>query len=135
MCSKNKEVGKKYKWADVEVEELYKFPGLLIYTRPVSPPSMADYWKQKNEEKKGTPGHEKLFRIRPLIDHILSACQAHYHPRKDLAVDERMVATKAKTGMTQFMNDKPTRWGFKLFVLADSSNDYTINFNKTHTLV
>uniref|UniRef100_A0A4W6G6E2 PiggyBac transposable element-derived protein domain-containing protein n=1 Tax=Lates calcarifer TaxID=8187 RepID=A0A4W6G6E2_LATCA len=99
------------------VEELYKFPGLLIYTRPVSPPSMADYWKQKNEEKKGTPGHEKLFRIRPLIDHILSACQAHYHPRKDLAVDERMVATKAKTGMTQFMNDKPTRWGFKLFVL------------------
>ncbi|KAF3845751.1 hypothetical protein F7725_002829 [Dissostichus mawsoni] len=37
---------------------------------------------------------------------------------KDLAVDERMVATKAKTGMTQYMRDKPTKWGMKLFVLA-----------------
>ena len=92
---------------------------------------------KKNYEKKGTPEHDKLFRIKPLINDILSACQAYYHPRRELAVDERMVATKAKTGMTQFMRDKPTRWGIKLFVLADSSNGYTVNFNiytgKTHT--
>lgn len=46
-------------------------------------------------------------------------------------------ATKAKTSMTQYMRDKPTKWGIKLFVLADSSNGYTINFNvyigKSHT--
>ncbi|KAM9364797.1 uncharacterized protein KZ484_010977 [Pholidichthys leucotaenia] len=79
----------------------------------------------ENDQKKGTPGHDKLFRIRPLYDDILDACQAYYHPRRELAVDERMVAMKAKTGMMQYMKDKPTKWGMKLFVLAESSSGYT----------
>ncbi|KAM3860425.1 piggyBac transposable element-derived protein 4-like [Diretmus argenteus] len=82
-----------------------------------------------NDQKKGTPHHDKLFKIRPLVDDIRNACQANYHPKRDLSVDERMVATKAKTGMTQYMKDKPTKWGIKMFVLAESSSGYTINFN------
>ena len=27
------------------------------------------------------------------------------------------------------MKDKPTKWGIKLWVLADSSNGYTVDFN------
>ncbi|XP_028268778.1 piggyBac transposable element-derived protein 4-like [Parambassis ranga] len=92
---------------------------------------------KKNDEKKGTPLYDKLFRVKPLMDNILSACQAHYHPKKELSIDERMVATKAKTGMTQYMKNKPTRWGIKMFVLADSGNGYTVSFNiyagKTYT--
>ncbi|KAF3849547.1 hypothetical protein F7725_019266 [Dissostichus mawsoni] len=38
-----------------------------------------------------------------------------------------MVASK--TGMTQYMKAKPTKWGFKLFVIADSRNGYTIDFS------
>ncbi|KAM3842124.1 piggyBac transposable element-derived protein 4-like [Diretmus argenteus] len=159
----NQERGRKYKWADVDVEELSKFLGLLLYTSLVSLPSLQDYWKTKhilsvpfpgtvmsrdrfrailsnihlsdpekdveNDAKKGTPHHDKLFRIKPLLDDIRDACKASYHPKKAPSVDERMVVTKAKTGMTQFMKDKPTRWGIKLFVLADAHNGYTIDFN------
>ncbi|KAL3996894.1 squamous cell carcinoma antigen recognized by T-cells 3 [Sarotherodon galilaeus] len=158
----NKNLGKKYKWTDVETEHLYQFFGLLIYMSLVSLPSLRDYWRQnhilsvplpskvmtrdrfrsifwniylsdpeedlKNDAKKGTPGHDKLFRIRPLSDETLSACQAYYHPRRESSVDERMVATKAKTGMTQYMKDKPTKWGMKMFILAESRSGYTISF-------
>lgn len=40
-----------------------------------------------------------------------------------------MVAMKAQHEMKQFMKDKPTKWGFKLFVLADSKTGYTCDFN------
>uniref|UniRef100_A0A3Q3ENX6 PiggyBac transposable element-derived protein domain-containing protein n=1 Tax=Kryptolebias marmoratus TaxID=37003 RepID=A0A3Q3ENX6_KRYMA len=161
-AAKNIESGKKYKWTDINEDDLYKFFGILIYMSLVSLPSFQDYWRQnhilsvplpskimtrdrfrsifwnihlsdpeedrENDRKKGTAGHEKLFRVRPLYEDILSACLAYYHPRRELAVDERMVATRAKTGMTQYMKDKPTKWGIKIFVLAESSSGYTIRF-------
>ncbi|XP_067283810.1 piggyBac transposable element-derived protein 4-like [Pseudorasbora parva] len=81
-----------------------------------------------NDRKRGTPAYDRLFRLKPLLDDIKHACRAFYHPRQNLSVDERMVATKAHTGMTQYMKAKPTKWGFKLFVLADSSIGYTLDF-------
>lgn len=83
---------------------------------------------QESDRKKGGSEHDKLFRIQPLFDHVRAACKASYHPRRQLAIDERIVATKAKTGFTQYMKNKPTKWGIKLFVLADSSNGYTVDF-------
>ncbi|XP_066569538.1 piggyBac transposable element-derived protein 4 [Amia ocellicauda] len=81
-----------------------------------------------NDGKKGTSEHDPLFRLKPLMTEIQTACKSFYQPRKNLSIDERMVATKAKTGMTQYIKDKPTRWGFKLFILADSYNGYTTDF-------
>lgn len=82
----------------------------------------------ENDRKRGTSTHDKLFRVKPLMTAIQHACKAFYHPRRNLSVDERMVASKAKTGMTQHVKAKPTKWGYKLFVLADSSNGYTVDF-------
>ncbi|KAI3363662.1 hypothetical protein L3Q82_001286 [Scortum barcoo] len=81
---------------------------------------------QQHDRKKGA-GCDKLFGVRPLYDDILSACQAYYHPRRELRVDERMVATKAKTSM--YMKDKQTKWGMNFFVLAESSSGYTFRFS------
>ena len=81
-----------------------------------------------NDAKRGTSAHDKLFRLKPLMYTIQNACKAFYHPRRAIAVDERMVASKGHT-MRQYMKDKPTKWGFKLFVLADSSNGYTLGFS------
>ncbi|XP_040004641.1 piggyBac transposable element-derived protein 4-like [Xiphias gladius] len=82
-----------------------------------------------NDRKKGTDHHDKLFRLKPLMDTIKDACKSFYHPYRDLTADERMVAYKAKTGMTQYMKAKPTKWGYKLFVLADPRNGYTVDFS------
>lgn len=63
------------------------------------------------------------------MDTIKNSCKSFYHPHRDLAVDERMVAYKAKTGMTLYMKAKPTKSEYKLFVLADSKNGHTVDFS------
>ncbi|CAM4610453.1 unnamed protein product, partial [Leuciscus chuanchicus] len=155
--------GRKFKWTDVSISEMYRYIGLVFYMAMVKVSSIKDYWRQdslfslpfpatimareryrtiswnvhmshpdadkENDRKRGTPEHDRLFRVKPLMETIRHACKSIYHPRRNLAVDERMVACKAHTGMTQYMKAKPTRWGFKLFVLADSSNGYTLDFS------
>ncbi|KAI5101011.1 hypothetical protein C0J45_8214, partial [Silurus meridionalis] len=155
--------GRKYKWSDVTVREMYRYIGLLFYMAMVKLPSIIDYWRQssiftvpfpatimsrdryrtiswnlhmshpdadkENDRKRGTSEHDRLFRVKPLMDTIRKACKAMYHPRRRLAVYERMVACKANTGRTQCTKAKPTKLGFKMFVLADSSNGYTMDFS------
>ncbi|XP_017572500.1 piggyBac transposable element-derived protein 4-like [Pygocentrus nattereri] len=81
-----------------------------------------------NDRKKGTPGHDRLHRIKPLLHDILLACQTYFHPYKNLSIDERMVSSRPKILVRKHMQEKPTKCSYRLFVLADSSNGYTWNF-------
>ena len=40
-----------------------------------------------------------------------------------------MVKSRNRSGIHQYIKDKPNKWGIKLWVLADSFNGYTIHFN------
>lgn len=80
----------------------------------------------ENASKRGTEEYDPLQRVRQAFDLVRIRCKSFYHPRQNLAVDERMVATKARLSIKQYMKAKPTKWGVKLFVLADV-NGYTID--------
>ena len=39
-----------------------------------------------------------------------------------------MIPFKGRIGFKQYMKDKPTKWGIKVFVLADATNGYVKAF-------
>lgn len=131
----------------------YKFIGLLIYMDVTKISRISNYWSTESlqcglwacvfmsrdrflailamlhvvdpdTEAEG----DCLQELRYLLDHMKATCQDLYQPPQNMSVDERMVRFKARSGMKQFMKEKPTRWGFKLWVLACSDSGYTYDF-------
>ena len=43
-------------------------------------------------------------------------------------MDEAMIPFKGRVGFKQYMKDKPTKWGIKVFVLADAMDGYVKAF-------
>ena len=72
---------------------------------------------------------KKVRQVESFIDDFKKLCKELYVPQKYVAIDERIIKSRHRSGFRQFIKDKPTKWGIKLWVLVDSSNGYTLDFN------
>ena len=142
-------------WEDVTADEIKKLIALLIYFGLVKVVGNVEkYWSIKSlynglwaraimprnrfealmallhvvDPATEVPG-EKLRKVESSVNYFKTRCKELYQPRQNLAIDEQMVKSRHRSGIRQYIKDKPTKWGIKLWVLADSSNGYTIDYN------
>ena len=122
--------GKPTTWSTTE-EELRAYFGFYIYMGLVREPEIRDYWsnddtfhyspvagrisRHRFEEisrylhfvdnrqlpARGTPGHHRLQRVKPVIDSIRNRFSAVYNPGVNISVDEAMVPFKGKLATEQ----------------------------------
>ena len=77
---------------------------------------------------RGQPGHDRAFKIRPMIRSLVEAWQDAYDLEKSVSVDECMIAFKGRVSTRQYMPKKPSKWGLKGWVLAGSDSGYAYNW-------
>ncbi len=77
---------------------------------------------------RGSPGHDGLGKVRPLITYLSEHFAIQYRPRRDHAVDEALIKFQCRSSLKQYMPLKPVKRGIKVWVLGDSSNGYSSRF-------
>ena len=73
----------------------------------------------KKEEEENM--HDKLFKIRPVLNFVRAQCN-RLEQEPVQSIDEQIVPAKTKrSGIRQFNQRKPTKWGFKLYVRSGTT--------------
>lgn len=79
---------------------------------------------------KTSPEYNKLYKVRPVLDMINSACQREAKQTTSQSIDEAMIRFKGVTSLKQYMPGKPIKRGFKVWVRADSVTGYVLHRKK-----
>ena len=74
------------------------------------------------------PGHDKLFKLRPVIDGLNTQCKANMQLPGWFSTDEFMVPSFHRTFLRQFMPNKPDRYGMKGWSICDAVTGYMFDF-------
>ena len=145
-------------WVPTNADEVKLYIGIRIYMSIVNLPSVNMYWSndkifgnfpiseymsrnrfQKLTEylhvadkaqmlAKGCDNYDKLYLIRPVIDIINQRCLDAYKPHQNFAIDEAMIKFRGRLGLKQYMPAKPTKYGIKVWMRADSANGFCNEF-------
>ena len=140
-------------------EELMAFIGINIAMGIISLPTLNDYWStdpilahawfrtimsrnrfrqilrfihvadNSSAPLRSDPDYDRLWKVRPLLDTLSSQCKAHYNPHCELSIDESMIGTKCRLSFIQYMPQKPTKWGIKVWVCCDARTGYIHSFD------
>ena len=82
-----------------------------------------------NNPQKGSPGHDPLHKIRPVI----TMCQKNFHlkyrPGKCLSFDEGSCGFRGRLNFLTYNKDKPAKWAIKIFEVTDAENAFVCGFD------
>ena len=148
-----------HSWCDVSVPEMKAFLSLHLSMGLVDKPEIEDYWatfwltytpgfgkvmsrnrfqmilsflhfSDNNEYvRSGEPGHDKLFKVRPVIEKIIPRFAEVYSPLKELSLDEMTIAFKGRSTLKCYNPKKPDKYGYRAYVLSESRSGYVLQWS------
>ena len=130
-------------WEKITVDELRAFFGLRILMGIVKFPAMAMYWSKDTAlnqpeitsrisrnrfqdltrylhfansstlPERGQSGHDRLGKVRPIINALQERFLLNYSPNRDQAVDEAMLPFQGRSSLKQYLPAKHVKRGIK----------------------
>lgn len=79
------------------------------------------------DSRKQSTENDKMWKLRPITDHLKANMITNFHPEQHLSYDESMIAYFGRHGCKQFIKGKPLRFGYKVWSLCTPSG-YLVNF-------
>jgi len=70
---------------------------------------------------------DKLAPIHNIYDKFVTACEANYTPGTGCTVDESLHGFRGMCSFEQYIPNKPSKYGIKVYVLADSKTYYLVS--------
>lgn len=146
-------------WKPVTVGEIKKFLAIIFHMSIDQKPQIQDHWSKNpvvscnfcpnlmgrnrfllimsnfhlNDNsyipRKGQPGYDPLYKLRPLLDILCVRFQQAYQPAEDITIDEGMCKYRGRLAFKQYMPQKPSKYGIKLYMLSESKTGYIWNFS------
>ncbi|KAG8222113.1 hypothetical protein J437_LFUL002109 [Ladona fulva] len=143
-------------WVEVTYDEMVAYFGVLLYMGVFDLPESRDYWQSQEidcpiirncmifsrycqitkyfhisdislEKNPKDEDYDILQKVRPLLT-VMDTFHHKYNPGRELVIDEAMVAFKVCHYIKQYLKGKPTKWGFKIWILA-SPHGYVLQGN------
>ncbi|XP_059174346.1 piggyBac transposable element-derived protein 4-like [Physella acuta] len=71
--------------------------------------------------------NDKLACVRDIFGKFVKACEANYTPGTGCTVDESLLAFRGRCSFKQYIPNKPSKYGIKIYVLADSKTFYSVS--------
>jgi hypothetical protein len=71
--------------------------------------------------------NDKLAPVRNIYGKFVTACEANYTPGTGCTVDESLLAFRGRCSFKQYIPNKPSKYGIKIYVLADSKTFYSVS--------
>ena len=138
--------GRMRRWRDTDIAEMYLFIALTLLMPHTPKHRVRDYWSTDSfvqtsifrqymtrdrylqisrflhftdNDDKEARRHDRLWKIRDLLEMVRTKMIAHFHPFQKLVIDESLILFKGRLIFKQYIKTKRSRFGIKIYVLCD----------------
>lgn len=142
---------KRHEWKPVTEQEMYAFVGLLLFAGVTSSngDDLKDLWKPNShpiyratfginrfwsilrfirfDDCRTREARVKLDKVAPIRDlwiMLVENLYKMYRPTANLTIDEQLYPFRGRTPITQYIPNKPAKYGIKVWWICDAENGY-----------